>query len=259
MAELFTPSLKIDINFAKKLNINGMVREIQNRQDTPGVGAYFHQLTCQEAVLGRIDLATEDVTPEGSAAKFYKRLTPQKPRDVIYDCTHDNPSPLDKFGTRRLALPQIGLLSMANIIIATTWGFDQLFARNFSVVTEDRLYPIEELSKWPRPLDPISLEPCEECEPCFEFCYHAPDAANVAIAASFNNWQPNLLLERSDNGNWKKSVQISWSGQMQYKFVLNGKEWQIDKNKPTIKDKNGHINNCSSNAPVIPSFYGHHE
>lgn len=33
MAELFTPSAKIDVAFAKKLNINGMIREIQNRGD----------------------------------------------------------------------------------------------------------------------------------------------------------------------------------------------------------------------------------
>ena len=101
---------------------------------------------------------------------------------------------------------------MANIIIATTWGFDQLFARNFSVVTEDRLYPIEELNKWPRPLDSISLKPFEEFQLFFDFFYHAPDANSVAIAASFNDWQPNLFLERSDKSNWKKSVPISWRG-----------------------------------------------
>jgi len=33
MAELFTPSLKIDVMFAKRLNLNGMIREIQNRTD----------------------------------------------------------------------------------------------------------------------------------------------------------------------------------------------------------------------------------
>jgi hypothetical protein len=48
---------------------------------------------------------------------------------------------------------------------------------------------------------------------------------------------------------------------MQYKYVVNGKEWHIDPNKPTIKDKNSHINNCSQDpsTPAIPSFYGHHE
>jgi glycogen debranching enzyme len=28
MAELFTPSVKIDVQFAKRLNLNGMIREI---------------------------------------------------------------------------------------------------------------------------------------------------------------------------------------------------------------------------------------
>lgn len=47
-------------------------------------------------------------------AKMYKKLMPSKPNDVIYDCTHDNPSPLEKFGTRRLCLPTIGLLGLAD-------------------------------------------------------------------------------------------------------------------------------------------------
>ena len=39
-----------------------------------------------------------------------------------YDCTHDNPTVLEKFQTGRMALPHIGLLSLADISIASTWG-----------------------------------------------------------------------------------------------------------------------------------------
>jgi hypothetical protein len=100
MAELFTPKLQIDVNFAKRLNLNGMIREIQNRTDAQGVGAYFWQLACQENVIGKVSNDVE--MEEGCNAKV---LVPLAPRDVIYDCTHDNPSPLDKFGSRRLHLP----------------------------------------------------------------------------------------------------------------------------------------------------------
>jgi hypothetical protein len=41
-------------------------------------------------------------------------LVPRKPCDVIYDMTHDNPSLLDKFGNRILALPLCALLSSGN-------------------------------------------------------------------------------------------------------------------------------------------------
>ena len=74
---------------------------------------------------------------------MYQILTATKPSDVIYDCTHDNPSPLEKFGSRSLSLPTIGLLGLADQIIASTWGYDQLLPENISVVKEERLYPIQ--------------------------------------------------------------------------------------------------------------------
>ena len=46
MAELFTNSSELDAMFCQKLNLNGLVREMQNRYDTGSLGAYFHHLTC---------------------------------------------------------------------------------------------------------------------------------------------------------------------------------------------------------------------
>ena len=46
MAELFTDSGKLDGLFCRKLNINAMVRELQNRGDTGDLAGYFHKLTC---------------------------------------------------------------------------------------------------------------------------------------------------------------------------------------------------------------------
>jgi hypothetical protein len=68
-------------------------------------------------------------------------LKPTKPSDIIYDQTHDNPTPLELFGARSLALPTMGVLALADQIIATTWGFDQLLPKNVDVVSETRLYP----------------------------------------------------------------------------------------------------------------------
>ena len=51
-------------------------------------------------------------------------LKPLKPLDIIYDCTHDNPTPLEKFKTGRIALSHLGLLGMADTAIASTWGYD---------------------------------------------------------------------------------------------------------------------------------------
>ena len=118
------------------------------------MGAYFHEITCRDAVLGRLDQSFENVNERRNdgVASTYKILKPKKPSDVIYDCTHDNPSPLEKFGTRGLALPTIGLLGLADQSIATTWGYDQLLPKNLSIVKEKRLYPVPESvgSPWPQ-------------------------------------------------------------------------------------------------------------
>jgi hypothetical protein len=42
MAELFTDSARLDALFCKKLNLNAMVRELQNRSDAGSSGDYFH-------------------------------------------------------------------------------------------------------------------------------------------------------------------------------------------------------------------------
>jgi hypothetical protein len=49
---------------------------------------------------------------------------PNVPCDILYDCTHDNPSVVDKFQTGRMALPHAGLMSVSDICIASTWGVD---------------------------------------------------------------------------------------------------------------------------------------
>lgn len=55
MAELFTSSAEADTTFVKKLNINGLIRELQNTNDAKSLGDFFHQVTCKEAVLGLVD------------------------------------------------------------------------------------------------------------------------------------------------------------------------------------------------------------
>lgn len=124
MAELFTSSAELDAMFCQKLNLNGLVRELQNPGDAEQLGGYFHHLTCQDAPLGVIDSTFTDIS--GST---YQILRPTKPEDILYDCTHDNPSVLEKFHTGRIALPHIGLSSLSDKAIATTWGYDLLMAK----------------------------------------------------------------------------------------------------------------------------------
>jgi glycogen debranching enzyme len=101
MAELFTSSAEADAMFVRKLNINGLIREMQNTYDAKNLGDYFHAMTCREAVLGLLDEDFEDI----STGEKYKILKSKRPLDILYDCTHDNPAPVKKFKTGRIALP----------------------------------------------------------------------------------------------------------------------------------------------------------
>lgn len=92
-------------------------------------------MTCRDAVLGLIDQNFEDINQNS-----FRILKSSKPNDIIYDQTHDNPPTVEKFKTGRLSLPHIGVLSMSDNAIASTWGFDQLIPRKISVVDEKKLY-----------------------------------------------------------------------------------------------------------------------
>jgi len=83
------------------------------------LGDYFYELTCNDAPPGLIDKDFENV--DGNK---YRILKPVSPNVIIYDCTHDNPAPFEKFKTGRIALSHMGLLSVADCAIATTWGYD---------------------------------------------------------------------------------------------------------------------------------------
>jgi hypothetical protein len=69
-------------------------------------------------------------------------LKATNPVDIIYDCTHDNPSVLEKFQTGRMALPHAGLGALSDTSIASTWGYDLLVDKQINCVTEKRRYPI---------------------------------------------------------------------------------------------------------------------
>jgi len=52
----------------------------------------------------------------------------------------------------------------------------------------------------------------------------------VEIAGDFNNWVPEPLARRTDEGLWQKIIPIS-NGKYRYKFIVDG-EWQIDPFQP---------------------------
>ena len=81
-----------------------------------------HEEVSSLSLSGAVQGKSSDM--KSSKARSYKILKPLKPLDIIYDCTHDNPTPVEKFKTGRIALSHLGLLGMADTAIASTWGYD---------------------------------------------------------------------------------------------------------------------------------------
>ncbi|WP_126993216.1 isoamylase [Thermosipho globiformans] len=58
----------------------------------------------------------------------------------------------------------------------------------------------------------------------------------VTIAGSFNNWDAqDIECYEVDDGLWEAVLELD-EGQYQYKFVVNGSEWVVDKNAPAFVD-----------------------
>jgi chromosome partitioning protein len=53
----------------------------------------------------------------------------------------------------------------------------------------------------------------------------------VEIAGDFNNWIPEALVRRGEDGLWQKVIPIK-AGNFRYKYIVDG-EWQIDPYQPT--------------------------
>ncbi len=69
------------------------------------------------------------------------------------------------------------------------------------------------------------------------FSLHAPDAASVAVAGSFNGWDPqkNMLSGPDKQGNWSIALPLA-PGRYEYLFVINGKDWLPDPAVPPVDD-----------------------
>jgi 1,4-alpha-glucan branching enzyme len=69
----------------------------------------------------------------------------------------------------------------------------------------------------------------------FEFI--APKASSVAVAGSFNRWDPrkNLLSGPNRSGKWSVTLELA-PGRYEYLFVVNGNTWLPDPGAPSVDD-----------------------
>lgn len=75
------------------------------------------------------------------------------------------------------------------------------------------------------------------------FVLVAPDAHNVSLAGTFNQWDPRAtpLVRSGPGGVWTATLQLP-AGQHQYAFVVDGERWVPDPGAPAVDDGFGRRN-----------------
>ncbi len=79
------------------------------------------------------------------------------------------------------------------------------------------------------------------------FVLSAPHAQHVALAGTFNRWDPNAtpLVRVGEEGTWTVTVALT-AGQHQYAFVVDGQRWVPDPAAPKVDDGFGRKNSVVS-------------
>lgn len=79
------------------------------------------------------------------------------------------------------------------------------------------------------------------------FELYAPRASRVALAGTFNRWDPaaSPLVRVGSDGMWTVTLALP-SGQHQYSFIVDGKNWVPDPAAPAVDDGFGRHNSVVS-------------
>jgi 1,4-alpha-glucan branching enzyme len=69
------------------------------------------------------------------------------------------------------------------------------------------------------------------------FEFYAPKASRVAVAGSFNRWDPmkNALSGPDRNGIWTTTLELP-EGRYEYLFVVDGNKWLLDPGALSVDD-----------------------
>jgi len=100
------------------------------------------------------------------------------------------------------------------------------------------------------PLGPASVPGASPSQTYVRFLLYAPTAHSVALAGSFNAWDPSRtpLVPTGSGGFWTVTVAVP-SGSHLYGFVLDGGEWLADPGAPAVEDGFGRRNSVLTVTP----------
>jgi glycogen debranching enzyme len=150
LAELFTGSQEMDLEFVSKIGINSLVREAYNGHDPKDLSGLLYRFGVEKAIgsmAGACLSNEEDVeSPTGKGPVRRALVTPlqgSRPHAIFYDVTHDNETPLDK-RTAQDALSTGALVTFTSAAIGSNKGFDDLYPKLLDLVSDTRKYQVSD-------------------------------------------------------------------------------------------------------------------
>ncbi|CAJ1356503.1 unnamed protein product [Effrenium voratum] len=260
-AELFTGNFSTDLLYQRTLGINALIREAMQCDSPADLGNKLQSPLWNAHPVGALSVVpTLDRVPPACQSQKHLSKCPSRsllaaparealpllPRHcpaLLFDCTHDNQTPAEKRHPRD-ALPNAAVVAASCASVGSVRGYDELFPRNPSVVSERRPYgkspQIEPLKLGG--LEPNALPQPEEMEKEFEIIWHHR-ASKVVARGAWDGWSTDLIFSEREDGSWLAKLKVELSQlPLQYKFIVDD-QWLTSDKLPTSQDEHGNRNN----------------
>lgn len=261
-AELFTGNFHTDLLYQRTLGINALIREAMQCDSPYDLGQKLQSPFWNGHPVGALSpIPTLDRVPPAQRTQQKHlskcpsrtllaapaRAVPLLPRHcpaLLFDCTHDNQTPAEKRHPRD-ALPNAALVAASCASLGSVRGYDELFPKNPSVVSERRAYQaapaVEEIKLGGFEGKVVEVEKEKE----FKITWHRK-AQKVVARGAWDGWSADLNFNKDSEGLWSAVLRVETHRlPLQYKFIVDD-QWTINEQLPLAADEHGNHNNVLS-------------
>jgi hypothetical protein len=206
----------------------------------------------------RVDMAADGEWPPDELTDLERRevaATRQRAAELRESLVSGMPADLDRRVMRRVR--QLGLeplpqraaqrTGMARRVAAALWQRREVRlalrpAYALAAAALLALVPLIERATSPAHGPAVAVNGAADHTRIFvQFSLRAEDAAHVALAGSFTDWEPVHSLHRTIDGVWTLMLPLE-PGVHDYSFIVDGQRWVADPYAPHVDDGFGGVN-----------------
>lgn len=224
-------STEAETELCTAVGVHRIIREVQNCYSATDIFEMFKNYSRDTDSLLTGIPALAHTTHEISY------LMPKSTSAIVYDQTHDNPTYYQKFNIY-IQLPIVALINFYNRMVGTCRGFDELFMKHLP-------------SGYNKPYPKVPKKIIVVDRSSFSVIFFInrqsmkkvnEEVSTVELKGSFSNWQQSILLSRDAQGDYWTRLELP-KGVYEYKFLVNGWLWTVNKYLPVTLSKSNITNN----------------